>query len=175
MLQYFFDFDRLEFVSYDFEDVSTEAAVDVGADVLTSSDTPSAIALDAGSAEPDPADANATPDLTSSDLTISTGADQGASEETIMSQYFFDFDRFEFVAFDFADVSTDLTNSTGADQGIDLVDTSGVASDSTSAVGAVAESEECVRCMLDGSHDQVDYEAAITVEGYNLFGLDFFG
>ena len=135
MLQYFFDFDRLEFVSFDSVDVSTEAAVDVGADVLTSSDTPNAITLDAGNVAPDPVDASATPDLT----------------------------------------SADVTNSTGADQGIDLVDTSGVTADSTSAVGAVAESEECVRCMLGGFYDEVDYEAAITVESYNLFGLDFFG
>ena len=135
MIQYFFDFDRFEFVSFDSADVSTETAVDVGAEVLTNSDTPNAITLDAGSVAPDPVDASATPDITSTDLTISTGADLGN----------------------------------------DLVDTSGVTADSTSAVEVVAESEECVSCMLGGLYDEVDYEAAITVESYKLFGLDFFG
>lgn len=74
MPEYLFDFYSFDFFkSSDVADVSTAAAVGTGADLLTSSDTPNAIGLEAGGAAPDLVEAN----VASTDPTSSATADPG--------------------------------------------------------------------------------------------------
>jgi hypothetical protein len=198
MFQYFFDFDGfdfhwVDFASFDSADVSSEPAVDTGADVLTSSDSPTSIALDDNSVASDTVDASETADVTSADLTDSMGADQGTDlvDTSGVIDYFWYWS-------DFADASTAAAVDMGADVLTSsdtanwiALDDGGVAFDpadagatpdmtsadlteSMGADGAMAEQEECVQCKLGGFYDEVDSQAAITVEDISLFGLDIF-